>query len=385
MIKHKRIIRSHDDKKSILHLSGLQWYHESLEIGKTIFDLLQNVDLTNPLASLQTNTHTHTQEPRTDGYTICPLFLARYTPNSIRWGDIVIAYKSGLHDIKAFYYIGKWLYYYMHNDYKDKLFDYSSIKWAFWDHIRAKINHLSGIDFLSDTRMDFKNRYTNTIISDKQSEKPILQLYNRRGSQLYPYYWTQPVNDMYVKQLFDLYVFAKQNTSEPNQIITTMNQRMIWLKDSNHEIHLNRNSRAIYRDNNFSFGLVDQDDPHKPDILLFSFVVHKDGILDIVQIWSNHSYYQANEKQYSKDQLFLAEQFVLRAKEQWIKKIRVMRWDKIWAYKFPQQYSLREWFTLAHHQEQLRLIYNVTPVRKRWRKKTSDTEAEWYSATKELT
>ncbi|MBP7007743.1 hypothetical protein KBB05_03325 [Patescibacteria group bacterium] len=53
-----------------------------MEIGKTIFDLLQNIDLTNPLTSLQTNTHT--QEPRTDGHTVCPLFLARYSPNSIR-------------------------------------------------------------------------------------------------------------------------------------------------------------------------------------------------------------------------------------------------------------------------------------------------------------
>ena len=328
--------------------------------------------------------------------TIDPIFFTKFHHDTIRTNDLLVAYSYDqyrIYDITYILYIGDGRYLCFESEKQQYLlYWYADIESKFKTQTLAKIYIPQFLTYNSEIWVKFHDWYLTTLYSDKNGTSQILQLYHYQDAS---YLWVakQSLNDMYMTDLYKMYLYYSSHNIDPEPYLTMINARRnikpslkeYGLQYTNIALDTNRNAKGIFRDSNFSLCLVDTQDDQRRELMIFSFVIDKDGNLDIVQIGSNPWYF-GNKQKYNYDECkkILSQEIIVFAQKLQCKKVRIMRWDKLGWYMFPSKKSLKNDFNLSKHQEQLKLIYNVSPIRQRKRKKTSGTEAERYSAYVDL-
>ena len=163
-------------------------------------------------------------------------------------------------------------------------------------------------------------------------------------------------------------------------ILIELNWRSkIWeMPDNKYEIWLNYNSNDFLRDTNFSISLIDAE---KNEVCIIWMRFLPEGVVEFFQIqWKR-------KKNIDIDTIWkLITHISWYLKRLWFKKIVVLRAEANYYFKTPiivpsqvtTDKEMTEWLDI--HRQRMRMMYNVSPIRKWWFKKVTWDNKRLFSA-----
>lgn len=235
-------------------------------------------------------------------------YHAPYSTNSVSGGDGIILSDSW-ECYEWLQYIGKWKYLYLWE--QPVLLTVGQME-LFFEWYKKSV--------ISDPTAEYSKEFTNFYYY--LLDAWVLQLHNINGDSKYPFMATHRLNKSFVDELKSLHEWFG---SAAHEIIEGLNERkVIGPIDGGFELHQNRNSRAFFRDANYSLSVVDPTNPDTGEVAMISFAPCGHKELEIVQIAWNGIY----KEDFLSLRTELVDHLKEYAKEDWFEGIKIPRWDK---------------------------------------------------------